>query len=187
MNSGTLRVHRPPQGRTKAIDQSPLCGQERLPRNAACSPRSRRPRDSSCTSYSTSSRAGRIASRPTPRFRKSPESAPGTSSSFSGSLRRPSWSRVSRIARSRQRRRGSRSPNALQVLKALHALASGFERFACTDERARGAKSGPRPQIGQGSTAGPRGAKSAAGASCPPESSISKPPTEKRVYPCFLE
>ena len=30
MDSGTLRVHRPPQGRTKAIDQSPLCGQERF-------------------------------------------------------------------------------------------------------------------------------------------------------------
>jgi hypothetical protein len=77
-------------------------------------------------------------------------------------------------------------PNALQVLKALHALPSWLERFACTDERARGAMVASPNRPG-GAMVASQGTQNLhpGGAMVASESGISKPPTEKRAYKCF--
>lgn len=177
MDSGTLRVHRPPQRRTKAIDQSPLCGQERftLERHVLAKVK-KTPRflmhelfdffqgRADCfPSNAKISEVSGISPRNIQLVLRQLEAAELMKSVEDRSV--PSQRRLVLL----------HHPNALQVLKALHALPSWLERFACTDERSRAAMAAP-----QGTqNLHPGGAMVAS------ESGISKPPTEKRAYKCF--
>ena len=168
MDSGTLRVHRPPQGRTKAIDQSPLCGQERftLERRVLAKVK-KTPRflmhelfdffqgRADCfPSNAKISEVSGISPRNIQLVLRQLEAAELVKSVEDRSV--PSQRRLVLLDH----------PNALQVLKALHALPSWLERFACTDERARGAMAAPSNRPGA-QWLRPRGAKSAAGGRSP--------------------
>jgi Helix-turn-helix domain len=188
MDSGTLRVHRPPQRRTKAIDQSPLCGQERftLERHVLAKVK-KTPRflmhelfdffqgRADCfPSNAKISEVSGISPRNIQLVLRQLEAAELVKSVEDRSV--PSQRRLVLLDH----------PNALQVLKALHALPSWLERFACTDERSRGARVAPSNRPG-GAMAALQGAQNPqpGGATVAPESGISKPPTEKRAYKCF--
>ena len=74
------------------------------------------------------------------------------------------------------------------MLKALHALPSWLERFACADEQARDEK-GCTPRQARDARVAPPGMQNpqAGDAMVAPETNEEKRPTEKRVYPCFFE
>ena len=186
MDSGTLRVHRPPQRRTKAIDQSPLCGQERftLERRVLAKVK-KTPRflmhelfdffqgRADCfPSNAKISEVSGISPRNIQLVLRQLEAAELVKSVEDRSV--PSQRRLVLLDH----------PNALQVLKALHALPSWLERFACTDERSRGAGCASNRPGGAWLRPGAQNPQPG-GATVAPESGISKPPTEKRVYPCF--
>jgi hypothetical protein len=188
MNSGTLRVHRPPQRQTKAIDQSPLCGQERF----------------------TLERRVLAKVKKTPRFLMHELFGffQGRADCFPSNAKISEVSGISprniqlvlrqleaaelvksvedRAVPSQRRLVLLDHPNALQVLKALHALPDWLERFACTDEQQRGAMVASQNRPG-GAMVAPQGAQNLhpGGAMVAPESLNSKPPTSKRAYKCF--
>ena len=137
MPSTTLRVHRPTQPKTKAIDQSPLCGQERfdLERRVLAKVK-KTPRflmhelfdffqgRADCfPSNAKISEVSGISPRNVQLVLRQLEAAELVKSVED--LAVPSQRRLVLLDH----------PNALQVLKALHALPSWLERFAYSDEQ----------------------------------------------------
>ena len=150
MPSTTLRVHRPTQPKTKAIDQSPLCGQERfnLERRVLAKVK-KTPRflmhelfdffqgRADCfPSNAKISEVSGISPRNVQLVLRQLEAAELVKSVED--LAVPSQRRLVLLDH----------PNALQVLKALHALPSWLERFAYSDEQQRGAMAAPSNRAG---------------------------------------
>lgn len=184
MNSAPLRVHRPDQGRARAIDQAPLVGNERYVLERKVLAQVKR----------------------TPRFllRELFDFFQGRADCFPSNAKIAEVSGISprnvqlvlrqleaaEIVKSIEdlRVRSQRRivllehPNALLVMKAMNALPQWMARFA----EPGGAMAAPSNVPG-GAMVAPEGAQKRAmgGARVAPESLNSKPPTRNRVFPAL--